>query len=312
MGSGTVDGDVVIVGGGPAGLAAALALGRARQRVLLCDWGPRRNARAERIHNFVTRDGTTPDELRRIAREQLAAYPSVHVQEVRVTSVSGVTNAFQIGLTSGAVRARRVLLCTGMIDERLPIEGFDELWGHAIFQCPYCHGWEAQDRRWGYLPSAADAPMLLPFALQALSWTREVVVFTSGAFDVPAETLERLRAAGIRVETDPVRRFIARERELQAVELSTGAIVPCDVIFTHPAQRQVELVAALDPALDEHGYVRTDAMKGETSIPGVYAAGDLTTRMQGAILAAAAGTRAGAMINLDLALDAASTRSEPS
>lgn len=298
--------DVVIVGGGPGGLAAALTLGRSRKRVLLCDSGSRRNAAAEHIHNFVTRDGTSPEEFRRIGRGQLAAYPSVNVQEVRVVSVSGARDAFQIGLTSGTARSRRVLLCTGMIDERLPIEGFDELWGHAIFQCPYCHGWEVQDRRWGYLVSPSDAQMLLPFALQARGWTREVVVFTSGTFDVPAETRARLRAAGISVEIDPVRRFIARERHLEAVELSTGAIVPCDVVFTHPAQRQVELVRSLGLTLDEHGYVRTDATRSETSIPGVYAAGDLTTRMQGAIWAAAAGARAAAMINVDLAMDLAS------
>jgi thioredoxin reductase len=298
--------DVVIVGGGPGGLAAALTLGRSRKRVLLCDSGSRRNAAAEHIHNFVTRDGTSPEEFRRIGREQLAAYPSVDVQEVRVVSVSGARDAFQIGLTSGVARSRRVLLCTGMLDERLPIQGFDELWGHAIFQCPYCHGWEVQDQRWGYLVTASDAQMLLPFALQARGWTRDVVVFTSGTFDVPAETRARLRAAGISIETDPVRRFITRERRLEAVELSTGSIVPCAVIFTHPAQRQVELVGSLGLTLDEHGYVRADPMRGETSMPGVYAAGDLTTRMQGAIWAAAAGARAAAMINVDLAMSAAS------
>ncbi|WP_437907542.1 FAD-dependent oxidoreductase [Sorangium sp. So ce327] len=298
--------DVVIVGGGPGGLAAALTLGRSRRRVLLCDSGSRRNAAAEHIHNFVTRDGTSPEEFRRIGREQLAAYPSVDVQDVRVVSVSGARDAFQIGLTSGVARSRRVLLCTGMLDERLPIQGFDELWGHAIFQCPYCHGWEVQDQRWGYLVTASDAQMLLPFALQARGWTRDVVVFTSGTFDVPAETRARLRAAGISIETDPVRRFITRERRLEAVELSTGSIVPCAVIFTHPAQRQVELVGSLGLTLDEHGYVRADPMRGETSMPGVYAAGDLTTRMQGAIWAAAAGARAAAMINVDLAMSAAS------
>ena len=298
--------DVVIVGGGPGGLAAALTLGRSRKRVLLCDSGPRRNAAAEHIHNFVTRDGTPPGEFRRIGREQLAAYPSVDVRDERVATISGARNEFQIGLTSATARARRVLLCTGMIDERLPIEGFDELWGHAVFQCPYCHGWEVQDRRWGYLVSESNAQMLLPFALLARGWTRDVVVFTSGAFEVPAETRAQLQAAGIAIQTDPVRRFIIRERHLHAVELWTGAIVPCDVIFAHPPQRQVELVRALGLTLDEHGYVHTDPAKCETSVPGIYAAGDLTTPMQAAIMAASAAVRAAAMINADLAMDWAS------
>jgi thioredoxin reductase len=287
--------DVVIVGGGPGGLAAALALGRARKRVLLCDSGPRRNAAAEHIHNFVTRDGTPPEEFRRIGREQLARYPNVEVQAVRVQTVSGSRGAFQIGLASGTVKSRRVLLCTGMIDESLPMEGFRELWGHAIFQCPYCHGWEVQDRRWGYLVRAVDAEMFPSFALLLGGWTRELVVFTDGAVDLPAETRARLESAGIRIE--------------KAVELSNGVAVPCDVIFTHPSQRQVDVIESLGVALDDHGYVRIDATTGETSVPGVYAAGDLTTRAQGAVLAAAAGTRTAGMINFDLAMDLASSRS---
>lgn len=303
--------DVIIVGGGPSGLSAALALGRARKRVLLCDSGPRRNAAAQRIHNFVTRDGTPPNEFRDIGRQQLAHYPNVEARDVRVASMSGTRGAFRVDLTSEVVEARRVLLCTGMVDEMLPIDGFRELWGHAIFQCPYCHGWEVQDRRWGYLARAADASRLLPFALKARGWTRDLVVFTSGAFDVPDETRVRLQAAGIRLETAPVTRLVARENRLEAVELASGAAVPCEVLFTHPPQRQVELIRALGVALDDDGYVRVDPMTCETSVPGIHASGDLTTRMQGAIFAAASGTQAAAMINVALAMELASTQGSP-
>ena len=299
--------DVLIVGGGPGGLSAALALGRARRRVLLCDAGPRRNAAAEHLHNFVTRDGTPPEEFRRVGRQQLAAYPNVEVRDARVESISGTSGAFQVPLASEVAEARRVLLCTGMIDEPPSIEGFRELWGRAIFQCPYCHGWEIQDRRWGYLARAADAPVLLPFLLQARGWTRDLVVFTDGAFEFPPETRARLEAAGIRIETAPVARLVARADRLEAVELSNGAAVPCEALFTHPHQRQVELVRALGVALDDDGYVQIDAMRRETSIPGIYAAGDLTTRMQAAIMAAAAGTHAAAMINVELMMELAAS-----
>lgn len=297
--------DVVIVGGGPAGLSAALALGRARKRVLLCDSGPRRNAAAERIHNFVTRDGAPPDEFRRVGRQQLARYPDVEVRDVRVEGVSGARGAFRVELTSEAIDARRVLLCTGMIDEMLPLDGFRELWGRAIFQCPYCHGWEVQDRRWGYLARAADSSHLLPFALKARGWTRDVVVFTGGAFEVPDDVRLRLQAAGIRLETAPVSRLVSREHRLEAVELSDGAAVPCEVLFAHPPQRQVGLVRALGVRLDDEGYVQVDPMKRESSVPGIYAAGDLTTRMQGAMFAAAAGTHAAVMINVELTMELA-------
>jgi thioredoxin reductase len=299
--------DVIIVGGGPAGLSAALALGRARQRVLLCDSGPRRNALAERIHNFVTRDGTPPDEFRRIGRQELETYPNVEARDARVDAIAGAKGSFRVTLGAEVVAARRLILCTGMIDEMLPIEGFRELWGHGIFQCPYCHGWEAQDRVWGYLASAADAAHILPFALLLRGWTDHVVVFTGGAIDVPDETQKGLQAAGVRLVTTPVARLAAREQHLDAVELSDGTRLRCDLLFAHPPQRQVDLVRSLGVALDEHGFVQIDPMRRETSVPGIYAAGDLTTRMQGAILGAAAGTHAATTCNLDLALERAAS-----
>ena len=295
--------DVVIVGGGPAGLAAALALGRARKRVLLCDAGPRRNAAATHINNFVTRDGTPPEEFRSIARQQLLRYPNVQVREERVIAISGQRGAFDVALTGAAVQARRILLGTGMIDEMLPIEGFPELWGRSIFQCPYCHGWESQDQRWGYLARAEMAAHFLPFSLQALAWTQHLVVFTNSSFEVPKQDRLQLEAAGIQIETEPVARLVRQQDQLAAVELANGQQVRCELLFTAPPQQQVALIKSLDLAVDGEGFVQVDPMRRETSKPGIYASGDLTTRMQGAIMAAAAGTQAAAMINLDLMME---------
>lgn len=297
--------DVVIVGGGPGGLSAALALGRARKRVLLCDSGPRRNAAAEQVHNFVTRDGTPPDEFRRIGREQLTAYPTVEVRDARVEGVTGEKGSFRVAAGAETVDARRILLCTGMIDDMLPIEGFRELWGHSIFQCPYCHGWEVKDRAWGYLARAGSAAHLLPFALQLRGWTRDVAVFTNAEIVAPDPALQQLAAAGVRVETAPVTRLVARGQELEAVELEGGARVPCEVLFAHPPQRHVPLVTALGLALDDDGFVRVDPMRRETSVAGIYAAGDMATRMQAAIAAAAAAVQAAAAINVDLSMSPA-------
>ena len=156
--------DVVIAGGGPAGLAAALLLGRARKRVLLCDAGTPRNAAAVHVHGFVTRDGITPAEFRRIGRQQLEAYPDVEAREVRVEEIRGERGAFDVRLTTGRVQARRILLCTGMIDELPEIDGFRALWGTSIFQCPYCHGWEIQNQRFGYLATKPRDAHLFPAA----------------------------------------------------------------------------------------------------------------------------------------------------
>jgi thioredoxin reductase len=297
--------DVVIVGGGPGGLAAALALGRGRKRVLLLDSGPRRNAAAREIHNFVTRDGTPPEEFRAIGREQLAPYPNVVIAGERAVAITGARGSFQIALEGGgqSVTARRVLLCTGMVDELPAIEGFQELWGHAVFQCPYCHGWEVKDQRWGYFVRALDPRHFKLFSLLLRGWTKDVVVFTHGVEDLPAEARESLRSAGVRHETQPVLRLVRSGERLESVQLADGRSVPCDALFMHPEQRQVELVRELGVALDEDGFVRADPMTRETSVPGVYAAGDLSTRMQGAVLAAAAGTQAATMINVELTVE---------
>lgn len=295
--------DVVIVGGGPGGLAAALTLGRARKRVLLCDAGSPRNAAAEHIHNFVTRDGTPPAEFRQIGHAQLSRYANVDILDARVESITGTRGNFQVHTSTAVYTSRRVLLCTGMIDELPEIEGFQALWGHSIFQCPYCHGWEVQDRRWGVLAGEANAQMVVPFALSLRGWTDDVVVFADETFRGSEDALTPLKAAGIPVETGAVTRLIAQDGHLEAVELSTGLRVPCDVLLTHPTQRQVALVQSLDVTLDDHGYVQVDPMSYQTSIPGVYAAGDLTTRGQGAIWAAAAAARAATMINMDLTME---------
>ncbi len=291
--------DIVIVGGGPAGLSAALALGLARKRVLLSDSGARRNAAAEHIHNFVTRDGSPPSEFRRVGRDQLAEYPSVEVRDARVLSIAGTRGAFEVTLEGGVVQARRILLATGMIDEMLPIDGFAELWARSIFQCPYCHGWEVQDRPWGYLAGAAEAAALTLFALQARAWTRDVVVFSNDAFEVPEADRNTLTTAGIRLETAAIARLVSRDGTLEGVELTNGTTVACAALFAHPPQRQVDLVRTLGVELDEHGYVRVDPAR-ETSVPGIYAAGDLTSRQQAAIFGAAAGTLAATMLNREL------------
>lgn len=294
------DVEVLIVGGGPAGLSAALALGRARRRVLVCDAGPRRNALATHLHNFVTRDGTPPPEFRAAAIEQLRAYPSVAHRAVGVRAIGGARGAFDVELTDGTrVAAARILLCTGMIDELPALPGFAALWGHAIFQCPYCHGWEARDRKWGYLALAPN-PHLPMFALKLAGWTDAVTIF-AGEDVLPAAERARLERAGLTVEPRPVARLVGEGAQLLAVEVADGTRVAIDTLFAHPPQRQVDLVRALGVGLDADGCVALDPMR-QTSIPGIYAAGDLATKQQAAINAASTGTQTATMIMMDLML----------
>lgn len=287
--------DVAILGGGPAGLAAALALGRARRTAVVLDAGPPRNAAATHVHNLWTRDGTPPAELRRIGREQAAHYPTLEVRDgARVTEIAPLA-AGGFGLSiAGApgVTARRVLLATGMIDELPPLPGFAALWGTSIFQCPYCHGYEVADRRFAVL---ATAPEMVGFALMLRAWTADVVVLTAAAGELPDPLLDDLARARVAIEPRPLVAVHGRDGQLTELELAGGGRLARDVLFARPPQRQPPVVAALGLAVDALGYVAIDMM-GATSRPGVFAAGDLTTPRQAAAGAAAAGTFAAAGI----------------
>lgn len=301
------DVDVVVVGGGPAGLSAALALGRAVKKVLLCDAGSRRNAAAEQVHGFVTRDGVPPAEFRRIAREQLRPY-AVSVKDVGVraivpldggaavsTGASTGDRRFEVALSDGVrVTCRRVLLATGLVDDVPDLPGLREPWGHSVFACPYCHGWEVRHMRWGVL---APDDKALEFAIFLTGWTRDLIAFTNGPRSIPAELSARLDAAGITVEPRPLRRVVpGPERRITAVELDDGTTIPRDALVLRPAQRQVALIRELGVALNAEGLVQIDE-ESQTSIPGIYAAGDLTTHRQSALFGAAAGTHAAYRLN---------------
>lgn len=294
--------DVVIVGGGPGGLAAALALGRGRKHVLLANSGTPRNAAAVHIHNFVTRDGTPPAEFRRIGREQLAPYKSVEVRDVRVEEIRGERGAFVVRLSDRTVEARRILLCTGMIDELPELEGFRELWGTSIFQCPYCHGWEVQDRRFGVL---VPSPEMFDWALMFLGWSKHLVAFTDGKVAAGEEVKARFAKAGVRIEERPIAKLSGSGGQLERIELAGGASVELDVLFARPKQRHVPLVESLNLALDAGGYVKIDEMHSETSRSGIHAGGDLITPVQGAIMAAASSVVAAARLNHGLTIELA-------
>jgi thioredoxin reductase len=303
--------DVLVIGGGPAGLSAALLLGRAQKRVLLCDGGVPRNATAEQLHNFVTRDGTPPREFRRIAREQLAHYPDVELLDAEVGTIEGERDRFRTQVGSRAIEARRVLLALGMVDELPALPGYRELWGRSIFQCPYCHGWEVRERAFGCLVTSA---LWLDWALLLAGWSRDLIVFTDGRFELPQEARARFAAASIAIEERPLAQLVAAETSagprLTGVALVDGTVIPREVLFARPPQRQTSLVERLALTLDELGFVRVDALTRETSRPGVYAAGDLTTMGQAAMLAAAAGVDAAARLNHELTLAARETPSE--
>lgn len=295
--------DVAILGGGPAGLAAALMLSRARRSLQLFDTTPARNARATNVNGFLTRDGIAPAELRRIGREQLAPYGKATVVEEPVVSIERVAEGgghrFHVATANDVVSARRVLLAVGMVDVVPALPGFADLWGTSIFQCPYCHGWEARDQRFGFF---APSPEMVEFALFLKAWSGDVIVFSERPLDLPEALVGRLAAADIRVEPTPLAGVRGVDGHLAAVVLADGSEVERDVLFARPLQRQVPLVTSLGIALDDNGFIVLDDRR-QTSVPGIYAAGDATTQMQGALFAAASGAQTAAMLNHGLVFE---------
>lgn len=286
--------DCVVVGGGAAGLSAALVLGRARRRTLVVDAGAPSNTPAHGIGGLLGHDGRPPAELYERGRAELAAYPSVEVRQGEV--VKG-RHGFTLELADGTVeQARRVLLATGM-DYRLPdIPGLDELWGVSVFHCPFCHGWEVRDEPLAVLATGERA---VHSALLLKGWTDDLVVLTGGAGLDDAQ-LEQLAAAGIAVDDRPVARFVARERVLEAIEFVDGSVLPRRgaLVATTLHQRATlaaQLGAAGTPSpLAADGLV-VDAFQ-RTSVPGLFAAGDVSAQMPQVAAAVASGSLAGAAI----------------
>lgn len=283
--------DAMVVGGGPAGLAAALWTARYRRRVLLADNAQHRNRWTDRVHGYLGQDPVAPAELRARGRKELLAYPNADVVDVPVESVARRDGVFELTGPDLHVTARRLVLATGVRDVVPAIEGFYDHYGISAWHCPGCDGYEARDRRvvvvgWG--------EQVTGFACELLDWAAEVTVVTDSD-SLAAAPADRsvLAAAGVEtVPGDPVR-FRGTPRDLEGLELADGRVVAGDMCFFTIAHEVVSPLAdALGCARDEDGYIMVDHEQ-QTTVAGVYAAGDLTPGLQLASVAAGQGTTAG-------------------
>jgi thioredoxin reductase len=290
-----MDYDVVIIGGGPTGLAAALTLGRSMRSTMVFDSGAPRNAPAEAMHNVLGRDGTPPARLRADGRRELSAYESV---SVRSEAVASVAPGFTVTLGSGeAVRTRRLLLATGVVDDLLPIPGLAERWGRTVLHCPYCHGYEQRGKRLAVL-GATPHHVFVATLLQRYS--DDLVLLTNGA-EPPAEGLD------LRVIPEPVAALAGGAD----VSFADGSRLERDALFAGgPARQHTTFAADLGCALLPDGSVEVDDF-GRTSVPGVSAAGDMAHRasLPGPMAAVSVASASGlvAAVALDQDLHAADT-----
>lgn len=289
--------DVIIVGGGPAGLSAALVLGRCRRRVAVCDAGSPRNAAARRLHGYLTRDGTEPAEILRLGREEILRY-GVEFRSAEVTAAACVDGGFEVGLDTGErLRSRKLLLATGVRDELPEIPGLKELYGTSVHHCPYCDGYEHRDR-----PLAAYGPgrAAIGLALSLRTWSAEVTACTDGRGGVRREERERLAAAGVALRTERVTRLESEGGRLARIIFESGPPLACEALFFNTGQAQRSpLALQLGCRLNRQGGVRTSSRQ-HTDVPGVYLAGDADKDVQFVIVAAAEGATAAVAINREL------------
>ncbi|HVV24899.1 MAG TPA: NAD(P)/FAD-dependent oxidoreductase [Pseudonocardiaceae bacterium] len=297
------DYDVVVVGGGAAGLSGALALARSRRSVLVVDTGRPRNAPAAHMHNYLSRDGLAPLDFLAAGRDEVLGYGG-RIVTGELASVRRIGGGFRIRLSDGTtLAARRLLVATGLRDELPDVPGIAERWGRDVLHCPYCHGWEVRDQRVGIL---ATGPMTAHSAQLFRQLTPTVTVLAHTGPELPGTELERLAARGITLVPGKVTGLRVVDDALAGVELADGTTVPLDALVVAP-RLTATVPAALDLPTAEQvvgdtviaTYVPTDAT-GATDVPGVWAAGNVTNPMEQVGGAAAAGVRAAAAINMDL------------
>jgi thioredoxin reductase len=295
--------DVAVIGGGPAGLSAAVALGRSRRSVIVLDAGAPRNARAQGVHNFLSREGMPPGELLAAGRAEVEHYGGVLLQAEALRARSD-PDGFEIQAALGQlVRARHLIVASGLADELPDLPGVRELWGSDVLHCPYCHGWEVADQPIGVL---ATGPMAVHQSLMFRQLTDDVVHFEHIA-PLTAEDAEKLAARGIDVITGVVDRLEIVGGRLAGIELSDGRVIKRSALVVGP--RMVARSTVLDslglvpvphPAGAAFGEYYEADPAGRTSVPGVWLAGNVTDIQAQVIVSAGRGLMVGAMVNAEL------------
>jgi len=293
--------DVAIIGGGPAGLNAALMLGRSRKKVMIIDEGSPRNAVTRHTHGFLTRDGISPSDFRKIAKEELGAYPTVSNVEDTAIAITGRDGQFQIETKLGqTLVSKKILFAIGMKDQPLNIPGLIEVYGKSAFVCPYCDGWELRDQP---LVIISKGSQLMHFAPLISGWTKNFTVCTNGPDELTDTEREELERNHIPVFNSPIQHIDSNDGIVQQVILEDGTVVPCrGIFFKTDLVIGSNLPQLMGCEMTEFGAVMVDEF-GKTNIPGVFSAGDSTTRMHQAIAAAAMGSFTAAVINNELNLE---------
>jgi len=290
--------DVIIIGGSYSGLAAAMALGRALRNVLIIDNGKPANIQTPFSHNFITQDGKTPKEISKVARQQVEKYDTVHFLRSTVTEGKRVNGAFEIKTEEQTVyQAKKIILATGIIDIMPDIKGFSDCWGITALHCPYCHGYEVKNETTGVLDNGAAG---YEFTMMISNWTKDLTLFTNGPANLSDEQQKKLKQHHIAVNEKEILKLEHREGHLEKILFRDGTEVSVKALYSkRPFKHRGALPEKLGCELNDEGYVRTNPFQ-RTTVDGIYACGDNTTRMRTIANAVAMGTTAGMMVNKEL------------
>ena len=289
--------DVIVVGGGAAGLSAAIVLGRCRRRVFVCDVGQPRNQASRAVHCLLGHEGTPPSDLLVRARFELERYPTVELHADRVTKITPSRDQFSIVCADGLnLTARKILLTTGLTDEVPQLEGIERLYGRSVHHCPYCDGFEHRDQPIAVYGTGDKGAGL---ALTMKQWSSDVLLCTDGPSQVSPGMQARLEQHGISVCSETIARLEGTDDgSLQNIHLQNGkALKRTAMFFTTGCRQSSDLSARLGCARDEKGGIVTDPITEESSVRGVYVAGDASRDVLLVAVAIAEGAKAGVAIN---------------
>lgn len=290
--------DVVIVGGGPAGLSAALVLGRCQRRVLLCDNGHPRNEASVAMHGYLSRDGINPLEFIRIARGELAPYDTVEVRDVTVVDARCENSRFLTRLETGeTVESRKLLIATGVRDKVPDLEGMAELYGRSVFHCPYCDGWEIRNQPIAIYGRGERGYGL---ALELTAWSRDLALITDGPCELDDQQRKRLQRLNVAIREERVRRLEGENGILEHIVFAGGPpLARRAMFFTTGQYQQSELAVKLGCQFNDKGTVRTGKYES-THLLGLFVCGDASRAVQWVVVAASEGAEAAFAINTDL------------
>lgn len=290
--------DAIIIGGSYSGLSAALALGRAIRNVLVIDSGRPCNRQTPHAHNFLTQDGNPPADIAALGKTEVMKYPTIQFLDDAVTEVKGENNSFEVFTAAGhRIQAHKLLFTTGVKDLMPDLPGFASCWGITVIHCPYCHGYEFKDQVTGIM---ANGDTAFEMAMMIRNWTKQLSVFTNGKSELTELQAGQLASLNINVIETPLQQIEHKNGYMNGIVFADGSSHRLNAIYARPSFVQhCEIPEEMGCEINTSGYIQVDDFQ-KTTVPGVFAAGDNTSRFRAVSAAVAAGSKAGALINHEL------------